>query len=115
MPIYEYRCLSCGRLNSVFVRSVSSTPHPVCEACGGAQLERAPARFAYRRSDQRVLNGLKAERGFNLGADEYKDPRQIGRWVEKRFGEMGVELPLEARTMIDAARAGELPEPVKDL
>jgi hypothetical protein len=35
--------------------------------------------------------------------------------VEKRFDEMGMELPQEARTMIDAAREGDFPDPVKDL
>ena len=47
--------------------------------------------------------------------EEYRDPRQIGRWVEKKFDDYGMDLPEEARTMIDAARVGELPDPVKDL
>ncbi len=40
---------------------------------------------------------------------------QIGRWAEQRFEEMGVEMPQEAKQMIDAAREGDLPDPVKDL
>ena len=49
------------------------------------------------------------------GPDAYKDPRQIGRWAEQRFDEMGIDMPSEARQMIDAARDGELPEPINDL
>lgn len=47
--------------------------------------------------------------------DAYRDPRQIGRWVEKRFQEYGMEVPAETREMIDAARDGDLPQQVKDL
>lgn len=46
--------------------------------------------------------------------DYYKDPRNIGRWAEKRFKDMGIEMPDEIRQKIQAAREGELPEPLKD-
>ena len=35
--------------------------------------------------------------------------------MEKRFQQMGMEMPQEVRQKIDAAREGELPEAVKDL
>ncbi len=35
--------------------------------------------------------------------------------MEKKFEQYGMDLPDGAREMIDAAREGELPEPVKDL
>ena len=47
--------------------------------------------------------------------EDYKDPRQIGRWTERKFQEYGMELPEQAREMIDAAREGELPAPVDEL
>lgn len=114
MPIYEYRCIDCRRLTSVFARTVSSTVDPVCGSCGSKRIERAPSKFAYHRSEQQILEQY-GEPQPGAGPDAYKDPRQIGRWVEKRFDEMGMELPAEARTMIDAARQGEFPDPVKDL
>ena len=114
MPIYEYRCRGCGRLTSVFARTVSSPVAAVCQHCGGEEMERAPSKFAYRRGEQQILEQYGVP-GPGAGPDAYKDPRQIGRWVEKRFDEMGMELPSEARKMIDAAREGDFPEPVKDL
>jgi len=114
MPIYEYRCKDCGRLTSVFTRSVSQAVEPACSHCGGTALERAPSKFAYHRTEQQILEQYGTPEP-GAGPDAYKDPRQIGRWVEKRFDEMGMELPSEARKMIDAAREGEFPEPVKDL
>ena len=35
--------------------------------------------------------------------------------VEQRFDDYGMEVPEETRDMIDAAREGELPEPIKDI
>jgi putative FmdB family regulatory protein len=113
MPIYEYRCRECGRLSSVFARTVSSPIEPVCGHCHGKRMERAVSKFAYHRSEQQILEDYGVPEPGS--GDLYKDPRQIGRWVEKRFDEMGMELPSEARQMIDAAREGEFPEPVKDL
>jgi len=111
MPIYEYKCKDCGRLTSAFVRSIEHETAPACQHCSG-RTARALSRFAYHKSEARVLEEYGE---MPRGAEDYKDPRQIGRWVEKQFDDYGMELPSEARTMIDAAREGELPDAVKDL
>jgi len=49
------------------------------------------------------------------GENYYKDPRNIGHWVEKKFQDMGQELPSQIQEQIQAAREGVLPEPLKDL
>ncbi|MDO8612436.1 MAG: zinc ribbon domain-containing protein, partial [Dehalococcoidia bacterium] len=112
VPIYEYKCRKCGRLTIVFLRSAGSSADKRCKACGSKRLERAISAFAYRRSESSVLADYGAE---PKRLEDYKDPRQIGRWTERKFKEMGVDMPKEAREMIDAAREGELPDPVKDL
>jgi putative FmdB family regulatory protein len=114
MPIYEFVCEDCGRLTSVFVRSVSGDVSATCDHCGGSKTKRAVSRVSLGRTEQQIMDQYGVPDPAQ-GADAYKDPRQIGRWVEKRFDEMGMELPSEARKMIDAARQGEFPEPVKDL
>lgn len=112
MPIYEYTCDACHRLTSVFTKTMSAETEAVCKHCGGRKLSRAPSKFAYHKSAQRVLEEYGAE---PRTADEYKDPRQIGRWAERKFDEYGMEMPEQAREMIDAAREGELPAPVDEL
>jgi putative FmdB family regulatory protein len=112
MPIYEYKCRKCGRLTSVFVRSVSSPVEARCKACGSGELERAVSAFAYHRSESTVLEDYGGE---PKRLEDYKDPRQIGRWTERKFKEFGIDMPDETKEMIDAAREGEFPEPVKDL
>ncbi|MFQ5879293.1 MAG: zinc ribbon domain-containing protein [Dehalococcoidia bacterium] len=111
MPIYEFVCRHCGKVTSIFTKSVSAPYDAVCRGCGGRSLERAVSRFAYHKSEQTILEEHGAEPQH---LEDYKDPRQIGRWVERRFRESGMEVPAEAQRMIEAARQGEFPEPLKD-
>ena len=55
MPIYEYTCADCGRLSSVFLKSMNAEAKLACTHCGGKKLSRALSRFAYHKSEQRVL------------------------------------------------------------
>ena len=113
MPIYEFVCQDCRRLTSVFLKTMGSRLRRTeCRHCGSEKLERALSRFAYHKSEQTILEEYGSE---PQRLEDYKDPRQIGRWVERKFDQFGMEMPQEAREMIDAAREGELPEPVKDL
>ena len=114
MPIYEYKCSACDRNTSVFVRSISSRVDPACEACGGKELSRVISKVAYHRSMQDKWDASGPPQ-FNPTDDYYKDPTNIGRWAEKRLGDMGVEMPEQAREMIDAARDGEMPPAIKDI
>lgn len=112
MPIYEFKCQDCGKLNSVFTRSVSSPVSAACEDCGSKKLDKALSKFAVHKSEGDILRDYGSE---PKRLEDYKDPRQIGRWAERKFDEYGVDMPEEARNMIDAAREGDFPDPVKDL
>ncbi len=112
MPIYEYSCADCGRLTSVLLKTMSAEMKATCNHCGSKKLSRALSRFAYHKSGQRVLEEHGAE---PRSLEDYKDPRQIGRWAERKMDEYGIEMPKQAREMIDAAREGELPSPVSEL
>jgi putative FmdB family regulatory protein len=113
MPIYEYRCADCRKLTSVFVRPGRDETGVTCEKCGSSNTCRALSRFAYHRSQGDILRDYGDPGTDDVG--EYRDPRQIGRWVENKFDEYGMDMPDEARSMIDAAREGEFPDSVKDL
>jgi putative FmdB family regulatory protein len=44
MPMYDYRCLGCGQVHEVFLRTAgSSVPH--CPSCGSDRLERLLSAF----------------------------------------------------------------------
>ncbi len=109
MPIYEYKCAKCEHVTSVFVRSATSTVSPKCDACGGKKLTRMMSRVSRLRTARDV------QEEYSRPEDAYRDPRQIGSWVERRFEEYGVEIPKETKDRIAAAREGEMPGPVDDL
>jgi putative FmdB family regulatory protein len=113
MPVYEFFCPTCRKKSSFLVRS-SSSFEPKCSVCGSTDLARVISTFAYHKS----LNTMyeeSGEPGNFESANYYKDPRNIGRWAEKKFKDIGMEMPGEIKQKIQAAREGELPEPVKDL
>jgi putative FmdB family regulatory protein len=112
MPIYEYKCKSCAALTSAFVRNVEKETPPSCQRCGG-KTARALSRFALGAGARPSRDADFSKTPKSL--DDYKDPRQIGRWVEEKFDQYGMDVPDQAREMIDAARDGELPDVVKDI
>jgi putative FmdB family regulatory protein len=40
MPIYEYRCESCGQVTEALIRNAQDSERVCCEQCGGSRLER---------------------------------------------------------------------------
>jgi len=114
MPIYEFICQNCQKRLSYLVRDISTPFAPKCSSCGNTELSRVVSGFTYHKS----LNTVWEESGepaMHPGDDYYRDPRNIGRWVEKKFQDMGQEIPSQIQEKIRAAREGVLPEPLKDL
>ena len=109
MPIYEYRCEECRKVTSLFVRSANAAIEARCEHCGSASMSRMVSRV------NRVQTQADIADRYSRPEDAYRDPRQIGQWVEQRFAEYGMDIPDDTRQMIDAAREGELPAPVDDV
>jgi len=114
MPIYEFQCRACNKKSSFLIRSAAHSLSPACPACGSSDLVRTIASFAYHKSLQTIHEESGPPTRFP-GPDYYKDPRNIGRWAEQKFQDMGVEMPSEVSEMIQAAREGVLPNSVKDL
>ena len=123
MPIYEFVCKSCRRKASFFVRSFTPPQNPICPTCGGSGLDRCISGFAYHRTTKDVWEQSGPASAFPKDADYYKDPRNIGRWTEKRLKDLGVDMDSEeyrdtfsgVKESISAAREGELPKPLKEL
>ena len=93
MPIYEYRCLSCGKVFSHLHGVTQDHSDPVCPRCGGTNLKRLMSRFARIRSEEEMLENLTAvvER---IGDPE--DPKTLlkaTKLMSKHFGdEFGEEV-----------------------
>jgi len=114
MPIYEFRCKGCDRKFSVLFRTYSASPSHNCPECGRGKIERVMSSFAYHRSANDVLEEA-GEPTLTPRHDYYKDPRNVGRWTEKRFKQLGLDVPPEINRQIQAAREGEPPGPENEM
>jgi len=114
MPIYEFMCQNCCKKSSFLIRNPAAPFRLECPFCGGSNLSRTISSFAYHKSLKTVWEE-SGEPTMYPGEDYCKDPRNIGRWAEKKFQEMGEEMPSQLEETIQAAREGELPESLKDL
>ena len=114
MPIYEFLCQKCQVTSSVLVRNMAESSTPKCFACGSGDLVRVMSAFSYRKS-MKTIHEEAGEPQMFQSPDYYKDPRNIGRWAEKKFEESGMDMPPQLQEEIKAAREGELPESVKEI
>jgi putative FmdB family regulatory protein len=114
MPIYEFICENCRKRMSFLIRDTSVPFVPECSSCGNANLSRVISGFAHHKSLKTIWEE-SGEPTTHSSDDYYRDPRNIGRWVEKKFQDMGQEIPSQIQEKIQAARQGVLPEPLKDL
>jgi putative FmdB family regulatory protein len=109
MPIYEYRCRSCGRKTQFLTLSVSAAIEPKCRACGGLDMVKLVSRIAIHRSEDSRLESLADPSQLN-GLDE-NDPRSVARWMKKMGKEMGEEagedFEQEIDQAVEAAERGE--------
>ncbi len=113
MPIHEFLCQKCHTKSSILVRNIAESFTRRCPACGSSDLVRTISGFTYHKS-MKTIHEQAGEPQMFPGPDYYKDPRNIGRWAEKRFKEMGMEMPAQIQEEIQAARQGELPKSLKE-
>ena len=114
MPIYEYICHKCHKKVGIFMRPNAIQHDPACPVCGETGLRRILSSFAVVRSTATV-HEESGESGPGMSSDYYKDPRNIGRRLEKRLQDANIAMPPEIGKSIAEAREGNLPGSLKDL
>ena len=108
MPIYEYRCTSCGRYHQQLVRSLATYEVPPCPRCAKPTLKKLVSRFAFQRSEESRLEDLADPSSF--GDLDENDPRSVARWARKMGDTIGEDLGPEFDEMVDQMEAGEMPD-----
>ncbi|HLZ07344.1 MAG TPA: zinc ribbon domain-containing protein [Chloroflexota bacterium] len=108
MPIYEYRCLDCGRYQSVLVRTYADPTDLTCPRCNGTRLSKLVSRFAVLHSDESRLEQLADPSA--LGDLDEDDPKSVAKWARKMGEQVGEDLGDEFHEMVDRIEAGENPD-----
>ncbi len=104
MPIYEYRCDSCGHVTSILVRSFSDTSLPKCEACNSAAVTRNVSRPALIRS----------RGGSEAGTLQPADPRKTIQQMGEMYDQQGVDAGRGFDEIVSRAAAGDSPQELKE-
>lgn len=111
MPIYEYRCLNCGkraRLHLSFAEYDFATP--TCPYCGSGALKRRIGRVAVARTEDSRLDRLMADESL-AGLED--DPRAMGRFMRQMSREMGEDMGDEMEEVAGRLEKGESMESIE--
>ncbi len=105
MPIYEFRCERCGRVQS-FLMSITDKSTPVCKFCGAKELKRLISKVIVRLSEETRLEKLADPSRW--GDIDENDPRSIGKLLDRMGTLSGVDEFDEVKEEIEKAADEEL-------
>lgn len=91
MPIYEYRCLSCGKKSEFITFRVSEDISSLrCPHCGGENLVKLVSRVRVRLSEETRLERLTDPSRW--GHLDENDPKSVARLMKTFGNEIGDDL-----------------------
>lgn len=113
MPVYEYRCGSCGRRSTRLFKTLAAVAVPDCPHCGQRALERLISRPTLLRGNTGGTDdqfGSSEDGMAELMPDlESGDPRTLARMTRQMSEEMGEDIPGEYEGVLRRMEAGEMP------
>ena len=103
MPIYEFRCQSCGKRNEFITFRVSEPVPNTCRYCGQEDMTRIPSRIRVRLSEETRMERMADP--ARLGGLDENDPKSMARWMKQMSQEMGDDLgeDVDVDQMVDEA------------
>ena len=110
MPIFEYECARCGRVNSQVILGTEKKRMPACRHCGSTRTRRVMSSFAVVFSEASRMDGFDTSKPRD--ESYYRDSRNVGLWAKKRAKQMGVDLGSKFEETVEKARTGKL---IKDM
>lgn len=105
MPIYEYRCLDCRRVQSFLTLRIGAELHPVCKHCGSERMTRLLSRVAVVESEDSRLERLADPSRW--GDLDENDPKSVARFAKMMGDAMGEDMSEEIDQIMEEAARGE--------
>jgi len=108
MPIYEYRCNSCQRKVSVYLRSFSASAK--CPRCGSEDLARLFSTFTVRGTYKEIYDDILSDHQLTDGLIR-NDPRALAEWNRRMSMGMDDQTSTpEYDEILERMEHGEMPE-----
>ena len=108
MPLFEYRCMECGCINTALILKPLEEKNLQCARCRSQRLVRILSHFALHQTEAQRVNEFDFR---DRHSDSfYKDDRNVGLWAQKRMKQLGVDLGPGFDETIEKARSGKLPD-----
>jgi len=104
MPVFEYRCRSCGKSFSQLVGMTSDTSLDPCPHCGSQESDKKVSRFRRGRNEDARIDEM-ADRLEIMG--EPDSPAEIRSIVREMGKAMDEDLADEMEEMFEADMDGE--------
>ena len=102
MPLFEFRCKSCGKRFTALVGMIANSAQSACPSCGGSDLAKLVSRFATARSEEEMLESLAdPDRAGDLD-----DPSNMRRFVKEMGKELGEDMGDEFEEYLREAEEG---------
>lgn len=104
MPVYEYRCASCGKRFTALVGMTSEPDDETCPHCGGKEATKLVSRFTRARSEDDRLEAM-ADRLDTMGEPESpSEARALAREMGKAMDD---DLADEMEEMLEEDMSGD--------
>ncbi|MBS1707427.1 MAG: zinc ribbon domain-containing protein [Armatimonadetes bacterium] len=91
MPVFEYRCGTCGAKVSLLMGMVAEPDEEVCPKCGGRDLSRLVSRFRKGRDEDARIEAIADEleaRGEPESPSEMREMvREMGKAMDEDLGD----------------------------
>ena len=88
MPIFEFKCVQCGKKFSQLIGMTADSSEPACPKCASTDLVKLVSRFSRPRSEEERLDSLE---DAALSGD-MDDPANARRWANEMGDEMGEDI-----------------------
>jgi putative FmdB family regulatory protein len=105
LPIFEYRCRTCGRIYESLILNPRDEKNASCPDCGGRRRERLVSGVSVMRSPSRKHR----DRLQSLAKVDPTKPREVAQHFKKhgsRFGETGFKGKKAWQNAVDRVAAG---------
>lgn len=83
VPVFEYRCLSCGKKVTLLVGMTAEVDDEVCPHCGGRELEKLVSRFRKGRDEDTRVEEIASHLEAIGEPDSPSQMREIVREMGK--------------------------------